>query len=495
LAGGVGRGIFAFGDARFSGSMGGQPLDQAVVGMAADGSTGGYWLVAADGGVFAFDAPFYGSMGGQHLNAPVAFVTGTADDDGYRMVASDGGVFDFGDARFFGSAATAGGRGWDALTSTPGGGGYWLFSASSTDAFGDAASNLAVTGGNASGAAVVGAATLGAGTGPSQSSAGGWFDGVSCPTTSMCMAVGRTGTGAGLVEVSTDGAASFERVSIPVHTPALAGVTCLTAVRCLAVGRNTILSTADAGSTWYSSLGGTLLTGVACQSTDHCVAVGELGATRDHSFIYTTDGRTWSTAAVPSGMVANAVSCIRSACIAAGWNPLISTDGGRSWRAKSVTGGAPTAELLGVSCIPGTGHCLLVGSGAHDSTAGQLVVTGNSGGPFINKGPVLPRSTESASEISCSAPGECGVAGYGPGGSPALFLWSATAGASWSKRVGPRGLVNPDAGYPHLTDLGISCPDSARCVVVGHSWNDPSVGAAAAVTTDAGSTWTASVAQ
>jgi hypothetical protein len=35
------------------------------------GTTGGYWEVAADGGVFAFDAPFFGSMGGKALNAPV----------------------------------------------------------------------------------------------------------------------------------------------------------------------------------------------------------------------------------------------------------------------------------------------------------------------------------------------------------------------------------------------------------------------------------------
>jgi hypothetical protein len=32
-----------------------------MVGMAPDLSTGGYWLVGADGGVFSFDASFYGS--------------------------------------------------------------------------------------------------------------------------------------------------------------------------------------------------------------------------------------------------------------------------------------------------------------------------------------------------------------------------------------------------------------------------------------------------
>jgi hypothetical protein len=64
----------------------------------------GYWLVAADGGVFSFgDANFYGSMGGQHLNAPVVGMASTPDGKGYWLVAADGGVFSFGDATFDGS--------------------------------------------------------------------------------------------------------------------------------------------------------------------------------------------------------------------------------------------------------------------------------------------------------------------------------------------------------------------------------------------------------
>ena len=63
-------GIFSYGDA-LRGSMGGQHLDQPIVGMAATPDGGGYWLVASDGGIFAFgDAAFYGSMGGQHSISP-----------------------------------------------------------------------------------------------------------------------------------------------------------------------------------------------------------------------------------------------------------------------------------------------------------------------------------------------------------------------------------------------------------------------------------------
>ena len=44
--------------------MGGKHLNAPVAGMAIDLVTGGFWLVARDGGVFSFTAPFYGSDGG-----------------------------------------------------------------------------------------------------------------------------------------------------------------------------------------------------------------------------------------------------------------------------------------------------------------------------------------------------------------------------------------------------------------------------------------------
>ncbi|HXW82382.1 MAG TPA: hypothetical protein VEJ84_22990, partial [Acidimicrobiales bacterium] len=90
----------------------------------------GYWLVAADGGVFSFgDAGFYGSMGGKALNAPVVGMAATPDGHGYWLVAADGGVFSFGDAGFYGSMGAtppATNTPVVAMAGTPGGGGYWL---------------------------------------------------------------------------------------------------------------------------------------------------------------------------------------------------------------------------------------------------------------------------------------------------------------------------------------------------------------------------------
>ena len=118
-----------------------------IVGMAATPTAAGYWLVAADGGIFSYgDAGFYGSTGSLHaqradrrhgghprrrgllarggrrrhlqlrrrrllrlgrgltLNAPIVGMAATPDGGGYWLVAADGGIFSYGDARFYGSA-------------------------------------------------------------------------------------------------------------------------------------------------------------------------------------------------------------------------------------------------------------------------------------------------------------------------------------------------------------------------------------------------------
>ncbi len=121
-------GVFNYGDAGFSGSAGGTPLNAPVVGMADTPSSNGYWLVATDGGIFSYgDAQFYGSTGGMRLNKPIVGMAATPDGDGYWLVASDGGIFSYGDAQFYGST---GGKLLNkpivGMATTPDGNGYWL---------------------------------------------------------------------------------------------------------------------------------------------------------------------------------------------------------------------------------------------------------------------------------------------------------------------------------------------------------------------------------
>ncbi len=135
-------GIFAFCEAKFFGSTGGMRLAQPIVGMAPTPTGKGYWLVASDGGIFAYgDAAFFGSTGGMRLNQPIVSMAPMPTGKGYWLVASDGGIFAYGDAAFFGS--TGGMRLAQPIVGmapTPTGKGYWLVASDGgIFAYGDAA--------------------------------------------------------------------------------------------------------------------------------------------------------------------------------------------------------------------------------------------------------------------------------------------------------------------------------------------------------------------
>ncbi len=487
-------GLFAFGDAAFHGSMGGQPLNKPVVGMAADAATGGYWLVAADGGIFAFTAPFYGSMGGQPLNAPIAFVTGTPDYGGYRMVGSDGGVFNFGDAQFYGSAAAPGSAGWDALAATPDGGGYWLFSNTGTAAYGDAAVNLTTVSGNTSTASVVGAATLDLGAGAPSTK--GWFDDVACPTATDCVAVGQTSAGAPLIETSSNGGATFRSVPVPAVTPSmtqLVGVTCPDVDHCFAVGDDSVLSTSDGGAAWTDVHVGTgpYLTSVACQSDTRCAAVGTNFAGDSRSFVYTTNGSTWTTSTFTRYDNARSVSCTATACVAVGRDAYSSLDGGATWSMQFLPTGS--AQYTAVSCVPGT-TCFGVSSnvtGAFDPTArGDLIVTDDDGANWTQD-KTFPESTAWVQQIACTGDGGCMVAGFPSRDAAAGVVVTTNGGASWTVMNGPSNVTssNPDPTFGE--NLGLDCWSASHCIMVGSD----ATKAEAAVTTNGGVSWTTSTVQ
>ena len=159
--------VIEAGDAQAYGSpaLQGISLTAPIVAMAVTKSGDGYWLVAADGGVFAFgDAGFVGSSGqinpgfaagGSNSfvpNKPIIGIVATVDGGGYWMVGADGGVFAFGDAGFVGSsgqinpALPAGGsnsfvpnKPIIGIVASADGGGYWMVGADGgVFAFGDA---------------------------------------------------------------------------------------------------------------------------------------------------------------------------------------------------------------------------------------------------------------------------------------------------------------------------------------------------------------------
>lgn len=101
-------GVFAFGNAApmDPNPLPGMKLNGDIIDAGGTPTGRGMWLLGADGGVFALgDAGDHGSLGAVKLNAPVVAITPTLTGGGYWIATADGGVFTFGDAPFHGTAA------------------------------------------------------------------------------------------------------------------------------------------------------------------------------------------------------------------------------------------------------------------------------------------------------------------------------------------------------------------------------------------------------
>ena len=90
--------VYALGDAVYHGSRGGKWTNGAVVAMAVDRATGGYWLVTARGAVYGEDAPNYGSASKRPLGSPIVAAAAAPDGAGYWLASADGSVYSFGTA-------------------------------------------------------------------------------------------------------------------------------------------------------------------------------------------------------------------------------------------------------------------------------------------------------------------------------------------------------------------------------------------------------------
>jgi len=156
--------VYEFAGARLLGSATRSAGAPPIVGMAATPSGKGYWLVDSDGKVTAFgDATAFGSASGTHS---VVAIAGTPTGAGYWLATSAGAIFRFGDAANYGSMAGIPlNKPVVGLSATTSGHGYWMVA---TDggifAFGDAAF-LGSTGGINLNQPIVGLATMPSGTG------------------------------------------------------------------------------------------------------------------------------------------------------------------------------------------------------------------------------------------------------------------------------------------------------------------------------------------
>ncbi len=281
---------------------------------------------------------------------------------------------------------------------------------------------------------------------------GGDLEGVSCATTSACVAVGDAGT----ILASSDGGESWSARSSGVGD-GLMSVNCADASDCVAVGDGgTVLTSSDGGATWSSRPSGTdaALNGVSCPRAVVCVAVGDGG-----TILRSDDGgMSWAAQASGTTEPLYGVSCpSETACFAVGRSgKIVATSDGASWSARTS---GTSQRLWAVSC-PTTSTCVAAG----DDFEGQgLLRTTDSGTSWFQQS-LGDSNSPQFRGASCPSPSACFLAGEQERVKPDIAAIYATTNAD---SISPPPTWTRQAS--HSTNLlrAVSCPSATTCVAVG----------------------------
>jgi Cutinase len=306
-------------------------------------------------------------------------------------------------------------------------------------------------------------------------------EGISCPSTTECVAVGVYADDSGNKEMLalTWSGGSWTAAGVPL--PANAAFDPEVEVR-----------------------------GLSCPSVDECVAGGMY---QDSSggfdgLLLTWSGGSWTAAGVP--LPANAattspdvnvyaVSCASAnECVAGGsyvdssgnTQGLLLTWSGGSWTAAeapvpSDAASNPWAQVEGVSC-PTTTQCVAVGSYGSQVSEG-LLWTWSAGSWTVGELPVLPDGASTSDSdvyaVSCPSAGQCVAVGYYDDNQDGLLL--TLSDGSWTAAEAP---VPLDGSADHVP--AVSCASVGNCVAVG-AYGDSSGNGQGLLLTLSGGSWTA----
>jgi hypothetical protein len=307
---------------------------------------------------------------------------------------------------------------------------------------------------------------------PSSSPAAADLYGVSCATATFCVAVGLTfGGGPEQTLIEQWNGLNWSIASSPnpagVPNNRLFGVSCTSSSFCVAVGESIAplprtLALQWNGATWsIATTPNTLatepnnLSGVTCKNPSWCIAVGSsvsAGATANLTLIEQWNGATWSI--VPSPAPApnqdeflSGVTCpSESFCVAVGYlltNPvgydvsLIEQWNGSTWSVvpAPLAAGSLSDQLSGVSCV-GPTSCVAVGSSLTSGVSDTYVTLGLTwnGAYWAQLPPVNPPVTPVGNDfaglagVSCVGGQSCigaGDAYPGNGGTDETLIESA----------------------------------------------------------------------
>lgn len=339
---------------------------------------------------------------------------------------------------------------------------------------------------------------------------------ITCPNAGDCWAVGDLEKGthdAALIERYQDG--GWSMVATPAPSGAsgsgLAGITCVSADDCWAVGSYTEADGMDqglveqyAGGAWSivpspTPSGGAALTGVACADAGECWAVGgavSAGTSGGLPLVEAYAGSGWAVVPSPtlpagSGSLSGVTCVTGGGCWAVGATDqplqqatLIEHESGGVWTIVSSPNpsGASTNSLNldggaldTVACVDAD-DCWAVGSpsGSFESAAGPLIEQYRGAGWQIVSAPAPtggPGTLRALDGVSCNPSGDCWAVG---------FYTSASISAGASLDGGRRSLVEQNAGAGwrvvssadapggSSTLMGVACTSAGDCWAVGY---------------------------
>jgi len=319
--------------------------------------------------------------------------------------------------------------------------------------------------------------------------------GVSCRTTSLCMAVGVTGLRVrGSQPLATEiwDGRSWHGLATPApsHPSGLFAVSCASRTRCMAVGgaQSTHPRTPHPfalswnGQRWrilaMAPLEGNLR-GISCTTPARCMAVGSPASQTGMAAAQMWDGSTWHALAMPTvpGAAAaslSAVSCTAAtSCIAVGSYlptspgspnvPLAEAWDGTSWQVQATPslGTAGNTALSGISCATAS-SCIAVGEQfAAGLPESHPVAERWDGHSWSVLAAAVPAGTQQSglAGVSCRSAASCMAVGSFDFENHVLTEhWDGTA---WQ-------LVAAPDPFPNANLLAsVSCPAADGCMAVG----------------------------
>jgi hypothetical protein len=320
------------------------------------------------------------------------------------------------------------------------------------------------------------------------------FQGVACPTTAMCVAVGNAQSNStGKVRTLAEhwNGTSWTAVATPTPTsssvsPDLVGVSCSSTTDCFAISDQRLILRWHAGS-WTSVASpthGTFVDDLAdlvCLGASNCLAVGDalmpkaVPAVPAQVAGQRWNGTKWVEQAMPqptpSKSALLAVSCKVAVCFAVGeytgtgnkTQPLIERASASGWTKVNAPQASGGSLLTGVSC-PTSTACFAVGRTVNGKT---LAMAWHNNGWKIMKTANKSGVRNKLTSIACVSATNCWAVGRYDAELLGTLIehWNGTA---WTIVPSPSRKPTPNFELSGENDLqGIACVGAKFCLAVG----------------------------